>query len=84
MLEKLISENSSKIARIIEINKAGGIQSLYMPVIVPKVFADEVDTTAIIGNIFDIHSKPSFMFTDTSDIGLAFVIKAFANVPNEI
>ncbi len=66
------------------INKAGDIQSLYMPIIVPKAFANEVDASAIIGNVFDAHSKPSFIFTDASDIGSATVIETFTNVPGKI
>jgi hypothetical protein len=66
------------------INKAGDVQSLYMPATVPKAFADEVDALAIIGNLFDVHSKQSFIFTNASDIGLVFVIETFPNVPDEI
>ncbi len=53
LLERFIPNNSSKIAGIMGINKAGDIQSLYMPIIVPKAFADEVDASAIIGNVFN-------------------------------
>jgi hypothetical protein len=66
------------------INKIGDIQSLYMPIIVPKAFADEADASAIIENVFDAHCMPSFIFTDASDIISATVIEIFADVPGKI
>jgi hypothetical protein len=84
LFERFISDNSSKIAGIKRINKAGDIQSLYMPIIVPKALADEADASAIIGNVFKVHSKPLFFFTNASDIQLATVIETFANVPHKI
>ncbi len=80
MFKRFIPNNSSKIAGIMGINKAGDIQSLYMPIIVPKAFADEADASAIIGNVFDVHSEPSLIFTNASDIGSATVIETFADV----
>ncbi len=82
--KRFISDNSSKITGIMGINKAGDIQSLYMPIIVPKAFADEADASAIIGNVFNVHSKPSFIFTNASEIRSAAVIETFANVPGKI
>jgi hypothetical protein len=82
--ERFIPNNSSKIAGIMGINKAGDIQSLYMPIIVPKVFTNEVDAYAIIGNVFNVHSKPLFICTNASDIGSATVIETFADVRGEI
>jgi hypothetical protein len=79
--KRFIPNNSSKISGIMWINKAGDIPSLYMPIIVPKAFAGEADASAIIGNVFDMHSKPSFIFTNASS---ATVIETFANVPGEI
>ncbi len=58
LFERFIPNNSTKITGIMGINKAGDIQSLYMPIIVPKTFADEADASAIIGNVFDTHSEP--------------------------
>ena len=72
------------IPRIMGINMAGDIQSLYMPIIVPKAFADEADASAIIGNVFGLHSKLSFIFTGASDIGSATVIETFAKVPGKV
>jgi hypothetical protein len=65
------------------INKACDIQSFYMPIIVPKAFADEADASTILGNVFDVHSKPLFIFTDTSDIRSATGIETFVDVPGE-
>ncbi len=84
LYERFIPNNSSKIAGIMGINTAGDIQSLYMPDIVPKAFANEADASAIIGNVFNVHSKPLFIFTNASDIGSATVIETFANVPGKI
>jgi hypothetical protein len=39
---------------------------------------------AIIGNSTDLHSKPSFVFTDTSDLGSVVVIENFSNIPNKV
>ncbi len=66
------------------ISKAGDIQSLYMPIIVPKAFADEAVASAIIRNVFNAQGKPLFIFTDASDIGSATVIETFADVPGKI
>jgi hypothetical protein len=52
--------------------------------IVPKAFADEADASTLIGNVFDAHSKPLFIFTNPSDIGLATLIETFADVPGKI
>ena len=81
LFKKLISDESTKkIAGIMGINKAGDIQSLYMPIIVPKAFADSADTPAIIVNVFDMHSEPSFIFTNASDIGSVSGIETIGEV----
>ena len=81
LFKKLISdESTNKIAGIMGINKAGDIQSLYMPIIVPKAFADSADTPAIIVNVFDMHSEPSFIFTNASDIGSVSGIETIGEV----
>jgi hypothetical protein len=64
------------------INKAGDLQSLFMPKIVPQAFSD--NGAAIINNSTDLHSKPFFVFTDTSDLGSVVVIEIFSNVPNKV
>jgi hypothetical protein len=53
-----------------------------MPKIVPRAFSD--DGAAIIGNSTDLHSKPCFIFTNTSDLGLVAVIKNLSDIPNKI
>ncbi len=84
LFERFILKNSSKIAGIMGINKAGDIQSLYMPIIVPKAYANEAVASTIIRNVFDAQGKPLFIFTNASDIGSATVIETFANVPGKI
>ncbi len=65
------------------INKAGDIQYLFMPTIIPKAFAGD-KASAIIGNVNDSHSKPSFIRTDTTDRGSVYVIDTYDIIPNEI
>ncbi len=77
-----IAKEGSSIAGIMGINKAGDLQSLFMPKIVPRVFSN--NGAAIIGNSMDSHSKPSFVFNNTSDLGLVAVIENFSDIPNEI
>jgi hypothetical protein len=80
--EANIAKEGSSIAGIMGINKAGDLQSFFMPKIVPRAFSD--DDAAIIGNSTDLHSKPCFIFTDTSDLGLVAVIENLSDIPNEI
>ncbi len=80
--EANIAKEGSSIADIMGINKALDLQSLFMPKIVPRAFLD--DGVAIIGNSTDSHSEPSFVFTDTSDLGSVAVIENFSDTPNEI
>jgi hypothetical protein len=56
-----LSENLSKIATAMGINRAGDVQYLYMPIIIPKAFgtANENASAAIIGNLSNAHSEPS-------------------------
>jgi hypothetical protein len=67
-LEAQLSENPNKIAALMGINRVGDVQYLYMPIIIPKAFGktDENSSAAIIGNMSDAHSKPSFIYTDSS------------------
>jgi hypothetical protein len=53
---------SPTLAAIMGINKAGDIQYLFTPTIIPKAFAGD-EASAIIGNVNDSHSKPSFIHT---------------------
>ncbi len=68
-LEAQLSENPNKIAALMGINRAGDVQYLYMPIIIPRAFGttDENASAAIIGNMSDAHSKPSFIYTDSSE-----------------
>jgi hypothetical protein len=77
-----IAKDRTNIAGIMGINKAGGLQSLFMSKIVPRAFSD--DGAAIIGNSTDLHSEPSFVFTDTSNLGSVVVIENFSDIPNEV
>ena len=71
------------LAAIMGINKAGDIQYLFMPTIIPKAFAGD-EASAIIGNVNDSHSKPSFIHMDTMDRGSVYVIDTYDIIPNEI
>ncbi len=68
------------------INRAGDVQYLYMPIIIPKAFGatDKNASAAIIGNMSDAHCKPSFIYTNSGYFGLVFVIKTFVSIPEEI
>ena len=82
--ERELSVSSPKLAAIMGINKAGDIQYLFMPTIIPKAFAGDDDSSAIIGNTNNSHSKPSFIHTDTTDLGSVYVIDTYAIIPDEI
>ena len=47
--ERELSASSPKLAAIMGINKAGDIQYLFMPTIIPKAFTGDDDSSAIIG-----------------------------------
>jgi hypothetical protein len=75
---------SPTLAAIMGINKAGDIQYLFtMPTIIPKAFAGD-KASAIIGNVNDSHSKPSFIHMDTTDLGSLDVIDTYDIIPDEI
>jgi len=82
--ERKLSASSPKLTAIMGINKAGDIQYLLMPIIILKAFAGDDDSSAIIGNTNNSHSKPSFMHTDTTDLGSVYVIDTYAIIPDEI
>ena len=67
--ERELSASLPTLAAIMGINKAGDIQYLFMPTIIPKAFASDDYSSAIIGNTNNSHSKPSFIHTDTTDLG---------------
>jgi hypothetical protein len=77
-----ITKHGSKIAGVMGINKAGDLQSVFMPKIIPGAFSE--NGTAIIGNSTDLHSGHFFIFTDSSDLGLIAVIENFPDIPDEI
>ena len=54
-----------------------------MPTIIPKAFAGD-EASAIIGNVNDSHSKPSFIHMNTTDIGSVYVIDTYDIIPDEI
>jgi hypothetical protein len=66
------------------INKAGDIQYLFKPTIIPNAFAGDDNASTIIGNANDSHSKPSFIHTDTTDLGSVYVIDTYTIIPDEI
>ncbi len=82
--ERELSVISPTLAAIMGINKAGDIQYLFMPTIIPNAFAGDDDASAIIGNANDSHSKPSFIHTDTTDLGSVYVIDTYTIIPDEI
>ncbi len=82
--ERELSASLPTLAAIMGINKAGDIQYLFMPTIIPKAFASDDDSSAIIGNAINSHSKPSFIHTDTTDLGSVYVIDTYAIIPDEI
>ena len=75
--ERKLPANLPTLSAITGINRAGDIQYLFMPTIIPKAFAGDI-ASAIIGNVNDSHSKPSFIHTDTTDIGSVYVIDTFS------
>jgi hypothetical protein len=72
------------LTAIMGINKAGDIQNLFMPTIIPKAFAGDNEASTIIGNVNDSHSKPSFIYTDTTDLGSVYAIDTYDIIPDEI
>ncbi len=81
--ERKLSAISPTLTAIMGINKAGGIQYLFMPTIIPKAFAGD-EASTIIGNVNDSHSKPSFIHTDTTNLGSVYVIDTYDIIPDEI
>jgi hypothetical protein len=64
------------------INKAGDLQYVFMPVIVPKALGN--NATVVLGNSTDINSEPALLYLDMSDLGLTSVIKTFTKIPDDI
>jgi hypothetical protein len=68
------------------INRAEDVQYLYMPIIIIKAFGTTNVNASVanIGNLSDAHNEPSFIYTDSSDLGSAFVINTLSSIPKEI
>ena len=79
-LEPYIAED--KVAAIIGVNKMSGIKTIYSPIIIHNAFA--FGSSAIIGNRSDKHTKPSFIYTDVSDIDLAMVVCTYDDIHLEL
>ena len=80
--ERELSAVLPTIAAIMGISKAGDIQYLFMPTIIPKAFASD-KASVIIGNVNDSYSKePSFIHADTTDLGSVYVIDTYVIIPN--
>jgi len=74
-LESHINDPSKKIAGILGINKAGDLQHIFMPTIVPKAIGN---ASAVLGNSMDASSEPAFVYLDISDLGYTSVIEHLA------
>jgi hypothetical protein len=81
-LEHHIAE-SGRVAAIIGINKMGDLQTIYSPIIIPNSF-NNGECSAITGNSCNKHTKPAFVYTDTSDIGSIMVVIIYDNIPSEL
>ncbi len=69
-------------AGVMGINKAGDLQYVFMPVIVPKALGN--NAVVVLGNSTDINSEPALVYLDMSDLGLTSVIETFTKIPNDI
>jgi hypothetical protein len=81
-LESSIVDASNKIAGLMGINKAGDLQYVFMPVIVPKALGN--NATVVLGNSTDINSEPTLVYLDMSNLGLTSVIETFTKIPDDI
>ncbi len=81
-LESSIINASNKIAGLMGINKAGDLQYVFMPVIIPKALGNNV--MVVLGNSTDINSEPALVYLDMSNLGLTSVIETFTKIPDDI
>jgi hypothetical protein len=81
-LESSIVDASNKIADLMGINKAGDLQYVFMPVIVPKALRN--NATVVLGNSTDINSEPALVYLDMSNLGLTSMIETFTEIPDDI
>jgi hypothetical protein len=80
-LESSITDDSSKIASFMGINKAGDLKYIFMPTVVLNALRN---ATVLLGNSTDVSSEPSLVFVDASDLGFTSVIKTFTKIPDNI
>jgi hypothetical protein len=80
-LESCITDESSKIAGFMGINKAGDLQYLFMPTVVPNALGN---ATVLLGNSTDVSSEPSLVFVDASDLRFTSVIETFTEISDYI
>ena len=80
-LESFIGNPSDKIVGVLGINKAGDLQYIIMPTIVPEALGV---ASVVLGNSTDTSSKPAFVYLNMSDLGYTSVIETHALIPREI
>ncbi len=80
-LESSISDENSKIAGFMGINKAGDLQYIFIPTVVPNALGN---ATVLLHNSTDVRSEPSLIFVDTSDLRFTSVIETFTKIPDNI
>jgi len=80
-LESFIGNPSNKIADILGINKAGDLQYIIMPTVVPKALGVAL---VVLGNSADASSKPVFVYLNMSDLRYTSVIETHALIPRKI
>jgi len=80
-LESFIGDPSNKIAGILGINKAGDLQYIIMPTIVPEALGVAL---VVLGNSTDASSKLAFVYLDMYNLGYTSLIETPALIPREI
>ena len=80
-LERHIAE-SGTIGAILGINKMGDIQTIYSHLVIPNAFTS--GNAAIIGNRSNVHTEPTFIYTDASDIGSILTVATYDNIPSDL
>jgi hypothetical protein len=80
-LESSITDESSKIPGFMDINKAGDLQYIFMPTVVPNALGN---ATVLLSNSTDVSSEPSLVFVEASDPGFTSVIKTFTKIHDGI
>ena len=71
-LESFIGNPPQKIAGILGVNKAGDLQYIVMPTIVPSAIGI---ASVVIGNSMDASSVPAFVYLNMFDLGYTSVIE---------